>query len=280
MRDEFTSNPGAAILCKKNETELRILFHIPKINCAHRFSKFILTARNWLNLTVSMLTNPATTIAYVGAFVGLVGGGVALFNSWKAVCWKRAELANSYLKDFNNSPELVFAGRCLDWNGGKLILPESLRPYTPDDAKVIEHDRRIFARALRPDLQISEMDNDPRIQIYRTSMDSFLSWLCLVSSAIDRKLFAVADIQDVGYWVAKIHSEVHLHPFIAAYGYQENIQRLIQIFRREKSPYKDWFFPPNTMGGSEINSKRRPKTHQSDQSRDASSRSSSPDTSK
>jgi hypothetical protein len=121
----------------------------------------------------------ATAIAYVGMFVGLIGGGVALFNSWKAVCWKRAELANNYLKDFNSNPELVpelvFAGRCLDWNGGKLVLPESLRPYMPDNAQFIQHDRRVFAESLRPDLQISEMDKDPRIQIYRTSMDSFLS---------------------------------------------------------------------------------------------------------
>src|ERR1700722_10089362 len=104
-----------------------------------------------------MPTEPATAIAFVGAFVGLIGGGVALFNSWKAVCWKRAELANSYLKDFNNSPELVFAGRCLDWNGGKLILPDSLRPYMLDKAKVIDHDRRVFAIALRPDLKVGEM---------------------------------------------------------------------------------------------------------------------------
>jgi len=46
----------------------------------------------------------ATAIAYMGAFVGLVGGGVALFNARKAVCWKRAELANTYMKDFNNNP--------------------------------------------------------------------------------------------------------------------------------------------------------------------------------
>src|ERR1700761_3108764 len=99
-----------------------------------------------------MPSDTATAIAFVGAFVGLVGGGEALFNSWKAVCWKRAELASSYLKDFNSSPELVFAGRCLDWNGGKLILPESLRPYMPNECKVINHDRRVFAIALRPDL--------------------------------------------------------------------------------------------------------------------------------
>ena len=48
------------------------------------------------------------------------------------------------------------------------------------------------------------MDEDPRIQIYRTSLDAFLSWLSLVASALDRKLFLPADIQDVGYWVAKI----------------------------------------------------------------------------
>jgi hypothetical protein len=81
-----------------------------------------------------------------------------LFNSRKALCWKRAELANTYLKDFNNNAELVFAGRCLDWNGGKLVLPDSLRPYIPDDAHLIEHDRRVFARALRLDLQVGEMD--------------------------------------------------------------------------------------------------------------------------
>jgi len=196
-----------------------------------------------------MPSDTATAIAYVGATVGLIGGGVALFNSWKAVCWKRAELANNYLKDFNKSPELVFAGRCLDWNGGKLILPESLRPYMPDGAKVIEHNRRVFAYALRPDLKIAEMDEDPRIQIYRTTVDSFLTWLCLVASALDRKLFSVADIQDVGYWVAKIQSEVVLHQFIIAYGYQENIEKLIRYYRRKQSPYKNFVFPVNLTSG-------------------------------
>ncbi len=149
------------------------------------------------------------------------------------------------MKDFNSNPELVFAGRCLDWNGGKLILPESLRPYMPDGAQVIEHNRRVFARAVSPFLKLNEMDDDPRVQIYRTSMDSFLTWLCLVASALDRKLFFVADIQDVGYWVAKIQSEVVLHPFIVAYGYQENITKLIRYYRRKRSPYKNWVFPIN-----------------------------------
>jgi hypothetical protein len=195
-----------------------------------------------------MPSDAATAIAYVGAFIGLVGGGISLFNSWKAVCWKRAELANTYLKDFYSNPELVFASRCLDWNGGKLILPESLRGYTPDNAQCIEHDRRIFAKALSPDLTIREMDSDPRIQIYRTSMDSFLSWMALISSALDRKLFFAADIQDVGYWVAKIESEIDLHAYISAYGYEESLKRLTMMIREQKSLYQNWYFPRNTFG--------------------------------
>ena len=165
-----------------------------------------------------MAAEASTIFACVGALVGLVGGGVALFNSWKGACWKRAELANSYLKDFNNNPELVFAGRCLDWNGGKLLLPESLRAYLPNGEALIEHDRAIFRKALSPHLKLGESDEDPRIQIYRTSMDSFLTWMCLVSSTLDGHLFSVADIHDVGYWVAKIQSEVDLHGYIIGYG--------------------------------------------------------------
>ena len=81
-------------------------------------------------------------------------------------------------------------------------------------------------------------------------MDSFLSWLSLVSSAIDRKLFLAADIQDVGYWAAKIQSEVDLHDFIIAYGYGESIERLIRTFRRKRSAYQKWVFPTNYIAST------------------------------
>jgi hypothetical protein len=194
---------------------------------------------------MQMPSDAATAIAYVGAFVALVGGGVALFNARKAVCWKRAELANTYMKDFNNNPELVFAGRCLDWQGGKLIVPESLQAYLPDGMKVINHDRAVYAAAVSPFLQVGDMGDDPRVQIYRTSLDMFLSWLALVASALDRKLFLVADIHDVGYWVAKIESEVVIHPFIVAYGYATSLQKLIRLYRHKNSDYKNWVFPRN-----------------------------------
>ena len=215
-----------------------------------------------------MAIDATTVIAAVGVLGGLTAGGVALFNSRKTVRWKRAELASNFLKDFNNTPELVFAGRCLDWNGGKLVLPENLRPYMPNGEQFIQHDRRIFAQALRPDLQIHEMEDDPRIQIYRTSMDSFLSWLSLVASALDRKLFVVADLPDVVYWAAKIQSEVAVHGFIVAYGYGESIEKLIRFCRRGKSPYKNWVFPINDAAEQIVGRERRGRVSQLDSSGD------------
>ncbi len=192
-----------------------------------------------------MATDVGCACAYVGALRAIVRGCIAPFNARNAVCWKRAELAHNYLNHFKNNPELVFAGSCLDWQCGKLILPESLRPYLPDGTKTIEHDRTRYAAAVSPFLQLGDMDDDPRVQIYRTSLDMFLSWLALVGSALDRKLFLVADIHDVGYWVAKIESELVIHPFIVAYGYATSLQKLIRLYRHKNSDYKNWVFPVN-----------------------------------
>jgi len=79
------------------------------------------------NLTPTTVAYVGVFVGAIGAFVGFVGAVVGIVNSRMAVRWKRTELASTYMKDFNNNPELVFAGRCLDWNKGRLALPESLR---------------------------------------------------------------------------------------------------------------------------------------------------------
>ena len=47
--------------------------------------------------------------------------------------------------------------------------------------------------------------------------------------------------------MAKIQSEVAVHHFIVAYGYEENINKLIRWYRTEQSPYKNWVFPINRV---------------------------------
>ena len=179
-----------------------------------------------------------------GGMVGLLGGGIAVFNSYMGVRWKRAELANSYMKDFNANAELVFAGRCLDWNGGKLALPDSLQPYMSDGAKIIEHDKDIYYRSINPILKLDELNGDPRLQIYRTSIDTFLSWLALVGSAVDRGIFRIQDIEDVAYWVSKIEPEPKVLAFIKSFGYESGFRKLRVQCRTRNSNYRDWRFLP------------------------------------
>jgi hypothetical protein len=178
-----------------------------------------------------MISDTATIIAYLGAIVGLVGGGVALFNARKAVLWKRAELASNYLRELRSDEELVFACRALDWNGGRLVVPENLRPLIGDTA--ISHDPEVMRHAMRSDLTIFEMEEDPRIQLYRTSLDSLLSWLSLLATALNRKLFTVEDVKDVYYWIRHIERADFLNDFIETFGYGDSFRNLRDRFSAE-----------------------------------------------
>ncbi len=70
----------------------------------------------------------------------------------------------------------------------------------------------------------------------------------LIASGLDRKLFLVADIQDVGYWVEKVLSEPILMEFVVAYGYANNFKKLIVYYKTGDTPYKHWRFPINPLG--------------------------------
>lgn len=177
-----------------------------------------------------MASSAATVIAYLGAFAGLVAGGVALFNARKSVQWKRAELASSYLKELNSNPELVFACRCLDWQGGKMVIPDQLRPLIGDDAKIIVHEYNVLTKSMKPSLFVTEMDSEPRLQLYRTALDSLLSWLSLVDNALERKLFSASDIPDAGYWVRRIKRLGWMDEFIDRFGYKDSTARLRLAF--------------------------------------------------
>lgn len=192
-------------------------------------------------------TSTATAIALAGAFAAVIAGGVALFNSWMAVRWKRAELANTYLKDFNENAELVFTGRCLDWNAGLLALPENLAPYMPSGEKVIDHRRALLIEALDPAITAAGLKADPRIQIYRIAIDSFLSWLCLVSNALDRRLFHVVDLEEIAYWAARVESDSAVKAFAFAYGYKPGLEKLFAACRTQRSNYKTWWFPQTLL---------------------------------
>jgi hypothetical protein len=172
----------------------------------------------------------------IGLVFALIGGCVALFNAWKAVLWKRAELASGFLKQLTSDESLVFACRAMDWKAGRLVVPENLTALLHDDARFIVHEPDVLKTAMRSNLYSDEMEADARIQLYRTTMDDLLSWLSIVSTALERGLFTAYDAPEIGYWVRKIRSEGYIEGFIDDYGYGPSQKALRKVFRRPTSP--------------------------------------------
>jgi len=173
-----------------------------------------------------MPSETASLVIYAGAAVGLGTLIVAAFNAWKAVNWKRAELASTYLKELTSNQELVFACRALEWSRGKLAVPETLVPLLESEKRSIVHDAAALERAMDRDRYLDQMDSDERLQIYRTSMDSLLSWLTLVAQAIERDLFQPKDLEEARYWVQMVTDRPFLNAFIDAYEYGQPLALL------------------------------------------------------
>jgi tetratricopeptide (TPR) repeat protein len=150
------------------------------------------------------------------------------------VLWKRAEFASSQLKDLNTNEELVFACRSLDWWGGLLVIPEKLRPLVSSDdadSKSLRHERAVLEKAMRPDLTVREMEEDKRLQVYRTAIDSLLSWLVLVRQSLDRHLYETEDAEWIIHWLRLIRHSDFLQPFIHSFGYEKDLERLYKLFQ-------------------------------------------------
>ncbi|MBK1657287.1 hypothetical protein [Paracraurococcus ruber] len=158
-----------------------------------------------------------------GLLVTAIGGGIALVSFLRANRWKRAELANGYLADLTSNAELVFACRALDWEAGRLVVPETLRPILSRDGAdppaAILHDTALRDRCMDPDLRSDAVIAEPLLQVYRTAFDSLLSWLALVRQALDRRLFRPGDVEALQYWLNRIAAATWMHGFIGTYGY-------------------------------------------------------------
>jgi len=178
-------------------------------------------------------------IAAIGVAVASIGGILALFNAWKAVEWKRAELASNFLKDITTSPNLVFACRALEWNGGRLVVPEPLRPLLANEALSIDHDPAALEIAMGRGLTLDMMAKDERLQLYRTALDDLLSWMALVSSALKQDLFRPDDIDAVAYYIGQIQVVEFLEPFIDDFGYRPSTEYLRRVFSQPLQSHKD-----------------------------------------
>jgi hypothetical protein len=183
----------------------------------------------------STIWTHAEIISACGTAIALVGAGAtaifALINVRNAVKWKRAELANSYLKELVSDDTIAFATRSLDWLVGTFAVPARLLPLVPDGATAMQHDDALMRNvALNPTLIVSQMQADFRVEIYRTAIDSFLTWLSIIENALARDLFLAEDMIELSYWINKVATDEKLMKFARAFNYDRAIVSLCRHF--------------------------------------------------
>jgi hypothetical protein len=175
-------------------------------------------------------------IAFATVIIVCAQAVVALYNADKSVQWKQAEIAARFMKDFGESDELLFAARAIDRNAGLLAVPEELQAYFAEPKRLIDHNYGILNKALTK-LTFGEIKKNPELQIYRTCVDSFLTWLSVIANGLDRGLFTKDDMPEIGYWVAKIKTMPYLMQFIGDYDYEVFFKRLEWHYRDDKNKW-------------------------------------------
>jgi hypothetical protein len=178
------------------------------------------------------------TIAALGTLaLGIIAGIATFLNYRNSVRWKHAELASKHLMELNSDAVLLFACRSLDWDIGILVIPESLQPIVANDRVpppiVIAHDKKRIAEAMVPDPHVHDAVQTTELQLYRTAIDSLLSWLSVVRQGLGRKLFTEGDIEPVAWWVFRVEQLYpQLEGYLMRFGYREDIDDLRRRFRK------------------------------------------------
>lgn len=189
------------------------------------------------------------TLAAFGTLgLGIVAGRYTLLSYRNSVLWKHAELASQYLKELNADEVLLFACRSLDWDIGILVVPQSLQPIIESgqpSSKVIHHRKQQLAQAMvvDPHSDATPVPDDaagsPELQVYRTAMDSLLSWLSLVRRALGRGLFTLEDIEPAAWWVFRVDElSPALDGYMERFGYIDDINDLRRIFAGPIAKFK------------------------------------------
>ena len=96
------------------------------------------------------------------------------------------------------------------------------------------------------------------MQVYRTAIDSLLSWLSLVDQALDTKLFRAKDIRPAAYWFWKVETSEWMKGFVDDF-YCDEMNRLRRQFRKMR---------PSSMVQSSITPHSRLKTEEAEKMRE------------
>jgi hypothetical protein len=158
--------------------------------------------------------------AMATAAAAIVGGVIGLSQYLKSERWKRAEFAIIQVNRLSKDDTLAFCCCAIDWGVGPLIIPEKYRALFPQGAITVEHDWKLMAKALRPELHRDwrNKTTQPQFLLYRRAFDEFFGYLealamyQVLGVVKKRELNPLADyLSQLGrpnYWKAEWSAEI------------------------------------------------------------------------
>ncbi|VTZ26028.1 hypothetical protein MPC4_370005 [Methylocella tundrae] len=137
-----------------------------------------------------------------------------------AQVWKARVLAASLIAEFDNSEEIAFACRALDYGVGPMLAPARRPPlfekcpdlrYAPS-SKLMEHEPRLLFETKRSIIDCGSLSN-PKVLVYRFCFDRFFSHLSDINRLRQDRQIVLDDARrDVGYRLRKLEACSHSTP--------------------------------------------------------------------
>jgi hypothetical protein len=144
------------------------------------------------------------------AIATAIVGAVALVQYINAERWKRLEFSITQINKLMQDPSLSFCCQVIDWDCGPLIIPEKYSCLFPPGQRVIQHDRSLLARALRPLFEDGweSMENQAQFLLYRYTFEEFFSYVNAVAMYRDVGIVKRIDLGPLEYYLALLKEPV------------------------------------------------------------------------
>jgi hypothetical protein len=175
------------------------------------------------------------------ALIALTGAVVALFQYHQAQKWKRLEFAANQLERLSRDPVLDLALTFLDWEEGKLVLPDNLGHLADsheDGIHTFRHQKQRLIAALSPNPQ-----KDAELNVYRVVFEHLFDYFEQVEKFIRLKVIREKEVMNgLEFWIKKISpskdktddtSVSIFYQYLVDNQYDE-VQKLISRLERNK----------------------------------------------
>src|SRR5215831_19550682 len=139
-----------------------------------------------------------------------------------------AEFAASHVSALHDDDELEFACFFLEYQTGVLLVPQRYRAVL-GGKETIDHTAKKLEAAMARILDYGEIRSNPKILLYRNTLDRLLDYFAATNDMLDRRFILVQHISFFDYYINR------MLPFQHATN-----KHAVDIFR----PYMEEFAKP------------------------------------